>query len=500
MSVRSLESLRAFGLGRASFAIAVCIGVLAGCAGGASPLTPPNSTPVTPEGLAPAAAAKLKVKPPKLAPPQGTSQKVVVSEANYHGSFTSSSPGAAGCKGVASWSPQKGKGPSFTVTIKALSLGTCQITFADAAKHVVKLTVAVGAPPAPDYVYVVNGGSNDVSQLAFNADGSVSAIAPNFPLPTSCTDASGIAVAPVQSMAFVICRSGSGEIVPINISANRTLTASPIAPVPVEDASAIIVPQSGVPGALYVSGNGPGAGINAYAFTTSAITPIATYTSANLPTQMAFYTSPHLVSTLYAAASDFAQCSGSPGVAGAVEPWQQNSDGSLTEQTIIPGCGNVGNVAVANGNLFWAGSTVWGGYSLTQGVKITMPAVRWPAGSGPAYPTSMSTVEVQPSTAHAPTAFIVGASNGTLYVNSSENGSISIDPLLVAAPDVARCRQFSPSFSFQGKGYQYVCWSIAGNGLLVAGENGSTATPIGAFPTTGTGPSDLAVVAASEFK
>jgi hypothetical protein len=495
MSTGCSSFARSLGLVRASFAAAICAALAACSPGSGSSLTPASGVSA-PDTLAPEAAAKPVVKPQNLAVPFGRSLKAVVSEKLYRGRFSSASKGPTGCAGFATWSPKSGKGPDFSVAVKGVKTGTCTITFSDATKHTAKLKVTIGAAPAPDYVYVVNGGSNDISQLAFDASGTLVAIAPNYVLPPSCVGASGIALAPALNMAFVTCRSATGEVLPLNLNAEHILTASPIAPIAIEYPAGIIVPASGPAGKLYVSSDGAGGGIGAFSISATAMTQFATYTTANDATQMAFYTNAHNISTLYAAANDYGQCHGSGGTDGAIEPWVQSSDGTLVEQTVLPACGAVANLAIANGNLFWAGNTVWGGYSLLQNATLAMPDPPWPAGAGPAYADSMSAVAVQGKTASVAPAFAIGAANSTLYINIKGSGAaVTTYHLPIESPDIAKCHQFDPAFSFQGKTYAYVCWVIASSSMQVFGINAGTATLLSTFPTLGTGPADLAVLA-----
>ena len=254
------------------------------------------------------------------------------------------------------------------------SVGTCVLTFSDTAKHKAKLTVTVAPPPPIDYVYTLDGGTNTISQVAFNADGSVAQLAAAYALPPSCIDANSIAAAPAQNMLFVTCRSAAGEVLALNLDSTHLITTSAIPPIGESYPASVIVPDSG-PSVVYVSSDGGGGGINALSFTPTSLTSLITYTTPVVAGEMAFYTN-NGVSTLYVAANDVAQCSPS---GGAIEPWRlAGSSGLLTEQTLIPTCGQVGNVAVANGNLFWAGATVWGRRrSLEKNASLAMPATPW---------------------------------------------------------------------------------------------------------------------------
>lgn len=64
--------------------------------------------------------------------------KVVVAEKNYNGSFTQTNT----CKNIASLTPTKGKGPSFTVTLEAIRKGSCTVTYSDSNGRKGTLSVA----------------------------------------------------------------------------------------------------------------------------------------------------------------------------------------------------------------------------------------------------------------------------------------------------------------------------------------------------------------------
>jgi hypothetical protein len=123
-------------------------GLLAACAGGASSSFAPrdvggvSSVFVSADALAPA-ASKIAAKPSKLSLLAGASALVTVAEKGYAGNFKATSTGTSACKGIASWSPSKGKGPSFKVTVKAMAMGSCVIVFGDAEKRTARLPVTV---------------------------------------------------------------------------------------------------------------------------------------------------------------------------------------------------------------------------------------------------------------------------------------------------------------------------------------------------------------------
>ena len=103
-----------------------------------------------------------------------------------------------------------------------------------------------------------------------------------------------------------------------------------------------------------------------------------------------------------------------------------------------------------------------------------------------------------------PLAFSIGDSSGNLTINIKGAGaSVTTYTLPVAAPTIAKCRQFDPPFAHGGNKYGYVCFSIAGGSttLQAIGTNGSSRTTgIGTSIPLGSGLDDLVVVAPAEFK
>jgi hypothetical protein len=499
MNVRSLGTW---------FAGAMCAGFFAACAGGT---VPPASGPTAALDNVDAAAKKITLKPLKVSVAVGASVPVAVAEKRYKGRFTIASKGKTSCAGIASWTPRKGNGPRLTINVKGLKAGTCAITIGDTAKQTAKLPVTVTAPPPLDYIYTANYNSNDISQLVLNADGTLVALAPNYKLPASCLNPNTITLLPKQNMAFVTCYS-SGQVLALNLDSNHQLVASPIAPVAVARPAALLVPSSGVAARLYVSTQSTPVTLAAFGYSATSLTQLATYSTAQGPAQMAFNTDANGVSTLYVAANDIEQCGGGSSSGGAIEPWLQDSNGLLTEQTVIPTCGVVTNVVAANGNLYWAGA-VLGGYSLTTSAPLVMPSPPWSVSQGPYYPGAMNVISVQPAPAVAAarrspkddenTNFSIDAGDGNIYILTPSGAiaqTIPVSPTGGTTP-AATCVDVSPAVEIGGTEIAEICWSINADGIAVLGTtpDNTTIIDLGTIVDIGGEPLDLALAAGSEF-
>ncbi len=448
-------------------------------------------------------ASKVHLTPKKATFAQGTTFPVRVSEKDYTGTFTAVSKGAGACKKIATWSPAKGKGPNYIVKIKGLYPGGCSIVFADAAKH--KATLVVTVQPVPlDYIYGVNYASNDVSQVAFESDGSLKPIAPNYPLGSTCSGPNAIALDPAGDLAFIACYA-TGTVVALNVNAkDHTVGASSIAPQPAPSALSVIVPTTGAANTVYVDGSGQYTGsIDAFRYSSTALTPVATYsTPGSYPDEMALDTN-GTASTLYVASGfDPETCTG-PYTSGAVERWLQASDGSLTSQPSFAVCSIFYNLVVQNGNLFWAGPSQWGGFSLSNGTPLTMPPAPWAQFKGAGYePDAMNVVTVGSPAPEAAGvlpgyggtyANSVSAGDGNLYLNTYGGKTVTI-PMASGTPSGGgNCTYFSVGLylgSYDSKvRVSWLCWYFSNDDLIVVGQtsDGVTRTlwtiPIGNQPT-----------------
>ncbi|MBV8723162.1 MAG: hypothetical protein JO277_13510, partial [Candidatus Eremiobacteraeota bacterium] len=423
----------------ASCAFAACTG------GGVSPLSP------GPMAHLAAVSAAISLSPKTLKVEQGQSETVVVSESNYTGVFKATSSGASSCKGKATFAPAQGRGPKLTVKVAGEKPGSCTIAFSDASKHVAKLPVTVLSIPL-DFVYVVNYNSNDVAQYAFNSDATMTALAPNYKLPPTCAGPDAIAMDPAGDLAFISCYA-TGTVFTVKIDpVKRTVGPSSIAPVAVPSPYDVIAPDSGAKNVLYADGGGTSTGtIAAFTYGTHSLTSLGAYTTPGVyPDEMALYTNAQGSSTLFVA-SPFDPVNGCTNnyTSGAVEQWSQDTAGHLTPQTSIPVCNTFYNVIAAGGYLYWAGPSVFGGYSLLTNSPLPSASPPWPAYGGPGYnPAAMSVIPLQPKPsqtrgkgpASAPNSFDYGvyAGKGNIYIGySGEDSPGKMIPLAGGVTDGA---------------------------------------------------------------
>jgi hypothetical protein len=149
------------------FVAAMAGGLLAACAGGVSSVPQRGPDVIAPPFAAPDVST-IAVKPRRLALLVGASGSVVVTERRYAGSFKTTSTGATACKGVATWEPATGKGPSLTVKVRGVAHGSCAIRFSDAQKHAALLRVLVrktSPSPSPALLFVADADNNAVKEI-----------------------------------------------------------------------------------------------------------------------------------------------------------------------------------------------------------------------------------------------------------------------------------------------------------------------------------------------
>lgn len=114
---------------------------LAACDGGRQGMTPLAPTSEAPVVSLSDAAKKLVLKPRTLSfTSAGAVKTVTVTDKGYTGTIATV---AASCKGIASLSPAKGKGPSYKAKITARSAGTCFIVFKDKHNNTAQLSITV---------------------------------------------------------------------------------------------------------------------------------------------------------------------------------------------------------------------------------------------------------------------------------------------------------------------------------------------------------------------
>lgn len=459
------------------------VSVLAACAGGVSTLTPGPIAQFVP------ALSTISVTPKKLNIAQGTSATVAVSEANYTGIFKATTSGTTSCKGKATFTPAQGRGPKLKVKIKGVLPASCTIAFTDAAKHTVKLPVKVLAVPL-DYVYVVSYYASTVAQFVVTSDGKMSPLAAPYQLPSSCTGPDAITLTPSDKLAFVTCYI-SGSVVPIGVNAQHQLVSTPLAPEPAPSPVYAVAPATGTANMLYVDG---GASLTAFNYSATMLSTLGTYATGSYPDKMTFYTDAQGHSTLYVSAIDNVTCTNSYSN-GAIEPWAQSTNGTLTEQSLLPVCATSYNVVAQGGALLWAGPTKWGAFDLTTKAPLTLASPPWASTKGPGYnpdATNPVTPVSPPPGATAPhTDFgdvvSISAGDGNIYLESYSNGqftTIQKIPLASGIPSGAgNCTVFQPPLMWFGfiKHVNYFCWAFKGDYLVF-------------YVITGTGPQPLSSI------
>lgn len=336
------------------------------------------------------------------------------------------------------------------------------------ATHAMRPEASRPAAATPvQYFYTVNYNSNDVSQVGvYTSKPYLKLIAPNVPMPSACNPDS-LAIAHLQPLLFVSCNGGSIVTLKIDPTTYK-LSASKIKPVPVASPLYLIAPATGAKGQLYADGyNGD---LYQLSYTAKVLKMLHKYTTTSIyPDQMAFYTSAAGTSTLFVAAPyDSTTCGAT--MSGDIVPWQQNSDGSLVEQAVIPACSTAYHVVVAGNNLFWAAANYLGGYSLTKHTTLSIPAPPWAATSkGPSYyPDDMTVVQTlsQQRNAHGSDTdwvFITAGTDG--YVTAfDEGGKVRFrSPIAGNREEGSHCSKLANGVLINGVAYANFCISVDGD-------------------------------------
>ncbi|HEY1977533.1 MAG TPA: hypothetical protein VGG89_13340 [Candidatus Baltobacteraceae bacterium] len=147
---------------------------VAGCSG-------PSSQVPQIASQAPAIVVKpdIKISPSSLGVEMGKSTSFTAKQKNYHGKFHSVGSRQP-CKGVATWSPHRGSGPTLHVTVKGVAPGYCVFGLTNAiGKSVAWARVTVQPTPSPSptppnvklySIPVSSGGGNDPIGITVGAD------------------------------------------------------------------------------------------------------------------------------------------------------------------------------------------------------------------------------------------------------------------------------------------------------------------------------------------
>jgi|SRR5579862_458473 len=381
-----------------------------------------------------------------------------------------------------------------SVALSSLALGVAAVALATACSGPLSTQSApampamvsqrAASPPPPiDYIYVANYNSSDIAQLAIdpNAKQIVKLLAPNYKLPASCVHPDSLAPVPRDHLIFVACFSG--KILALAVRPDHTVTASKIKPLPAASPLYIIAPHSGAAHVLYASLY-PGA-IEAFAYTSKSLKLLGKYSTGSIyPNQMAFYTNSAKQSTLFVA-EPFASipCPSAPST-GSIVGYSQNSQGLLKIHEAIPPCGSAYNVVVANDNLYWAGPSLLGGWSLTKNAPLPSPSPLWAASKGPPYyANDMAVVEPQPT--HKPAAVEPNGGSGSDVVIGANDDVIEIvgdsfQPEGATPPkgnnptQAVSCRSSSRGFHFGAAIYQGLCTQAISDTLDVLGVDYKT--------------------------
>ncbi|MBV8434550.1 MAG: hypothetical protein JO029_09760 [Candidatus Eremiobacteraeota bacterium] len=325
------------------------------------------------------------------------------------------------------------------------------------------------ATPTPlSYVYVVNYNGNDIAQYEIDAQARppLKPIAPNFSLPSTCTNPDSFVTAPHMGLAFVSCFSG--EVVALQIKADHTLATTKIAPVPVPSPLSLLAPRAGARDVLYAT-EYPGA-VAELKYAKASLKLEHTYpTNSQYPDEMAFYSSGGK-STLFVAAPFASAACGSSSASGAVLPYAQTKRGGLTAEAPLPTCGSAYDVVVSGDYLYWAGPNVFGGYDVTRNAPLPSPSPPWPANDGPSYyPNAVTNVHA-PSKPKGATqsgggmgysGIFVGSNNGNGYVIDGRTGK-SIDAFSLGthfAIQAAQCQFYANAVTVLGSRYQALCFT-----------------------------------------
>lgn len=324
------------------------------------------------------------------------------------------------------------------------------------------------------YFYTVNYNSNDVSQIAlYTSKPYLKTIAPNVAMPSGCNPDS-LAIAHALPLLFVSCNGGSIVTLKIDPTTYK-LSASKIKPVPVASPLYLIAPSTGAKGQLYADGyNGQ---LYQLAYTSTSLKVRHTYATTSIyPDQMAFYTGAAGASTLFVAAPYDQTACGSTTTSGDIVPWQQNADGSLVEQTVIPACSTAYHVVVAGSNLFWAAANYLGGYSLTKHATLTIPAPPWAATTGgPSYyPDDMTVVQTVSQTRHADGSdtdwvFLTAGTDGYMTAYD-EGGKVRFrSPIAGNREEGSHCSKLQNGVLINGVAYANFCINVDGDDINVYG-------------------------------
>ena len=335
------------------------------------------------------------------------------------------------------------------------------------------------------YLYVANYYGNDIAQLVFSNDGKIAPIAPNYPMPSGCAP-DAVALVPKLDIALVACYGGSVNL--LDIWAHGVLHASAVAPLPVPSPLQVLAPAHGVPNRAYVDGYGK---LSALSYSKTSLKLLHAYATSSYPDGMAFYVNPEGHARLFVASADQEQC-GSATVSGDVEQWVQTRTGLLTQSNSIRTCAFVSSVAVARDRLFWAGSSVFGGYDLITNKPLPSPSPLWPAYAGPGT-NPMGMTAVIPSPVPSP-AVLRPRYGGSPYSATGEmqvarsDGTIQIVDADTFKPVVTwkvakgqvisggMCEDYaargdppSKGVIVNGKSYRRLCWHIEGDTIDVYG-------------------------------
>jgi hypothetical protein len=354
----------------------------------------------------------------------------------------------------------------------------------------------VSATPTPfhlAYVYVANAADNTISQIALNPNATpvLAPFAAPYVLPVNCAPAQ-IRLAPSASLAFVSCRQSS-TIVTLQIGSDRALEPSPIPPIVLANVTYLLAPWTGAPSVLYAATQS--GQISAFAYTPSAVRPLATYADAASPSAMTLYTNTRNVSSLYVASPS------------GINVWAQKANGGLRPRgTIATSSKPAVGIAAAWNSLYWSSRSTLGSYQLGKKRERAIPPPPYAQDAGgPATPDGLAQVIWTPPIVATPRGGNV--SNGSdlsvatadldFHVSVFRRDGHAVDRLALPAygpigPLYAR--SFSLSSSVNGHGYGSLYFVLDGNQLVLTGIPVSSSTSAGVLGTTPTGnqPSSLA--------